>query len=145
MKPCTYCGKEFERRKNERIAQFERRAFCSVSCSVRARHHVEEAICVVDGCDRPVHVKKRGECQAHYEAGRRLRKAAARAEGRVLTLVVDEDPPWRRPPVRCAFCAAHRILLGRGASDAEIAAVMRKPVAWIKDHIEKCDKKEKAA
>lgn len=82
--------------------------------------------CTIPDCDRPL--KCRGYCTKHYQRWR--------THGDPLKVHKPGPKPAHLKPVRCVFCEAHRIAQGHGYSDAEIAALIHKPAAWLTQHLQ---------
>lgn len=78
-----------------------------------------EATCIVDGCVRPVLVKKRGLCKLHYERWARARPASERG-------------PRRKPIRYCSVEGCERVATGRGWCDMHHTRWKRHgdPLGW---------------
>lgn len=134
MRTCAQCGAELTRRANEGTTHYRKRRFCSRECGWASKRTVAGLPCTVDGCQKRQTAK--GLCSTHYQAGYREQRAEKEQ--------ADLPPAQRKPPVRCVFCAAARILAAREYSAEQTAAAMGKPVAWIRGHVATCQKERKA-
>ena len=140
MKTCAHCGHPFGPRHNENPARYARRTFCSRSCASLFRNATDEPppMCHIDGCDQLAKAKRRRLCSRHYEAWRRSRVPHG-------DVVIDDDPPATRPPVKCVICEAVRILARDGADAQQTAAALHKPLPWIRAHLEECTREKRTA